>query len=85
MQIYTYPFLLEQDEPSIKVAIRNSFAVFVKFMGRSIVTLLSFLVLSVISVFLTSTYWCAHDEHHYLFFELANSQRDLRVKGGSTK
>jgi len=52
MQIYTYPFLLEQDEPSIKVAIRNSFAAFVKFMGRSIITLLSFIALSVLTVFL---------------------------------
>ncbi len=52
MQIYTYPFLLEQDTPSIKMAIRNSFAVFVRFMGRSFGMLLFFLLLAVISTLL---------------------------------
>jgi uncharacterized membrane protein YesL len=52
MQIYTYPLLLEQEKPSIKIAFRNSFVLFVKFMGRSIATMLSFLALSVISVIL---------------------------------
>jgi uncharacterized membrane protein YesL len=52
MQIYTYPFLLEQDEPSIKVAVRNSFAAFIKFMGRTFVILIFFLAISIVSVFL---------------------------------
>lgn len=52
MQIYTFPFLLEQDEPSLKIAIRNSFAVFVRFMGRSFLLLLFIFLLSVVSIFL---------------------------------
>jgi len=52
MQIYTFPFLLEQDEPSLKNAIRNSFAVFVRFMGRSFLLLIFILILSAVSIFL---------------------------------
>lgn len=52
MLIYTYPLLLEQEEPSIKMAFRNSFVLFVRFMGRSLITMLSFLALSVVSVLL---------------------------------
>ena len=50
IQIYTYPFLLEQEVPSIKTALRNSFAAFVHFMGRSFGLLLLILLISVISV-----------------------------------
>jgi uncharacterized membrane protein YesL len=49
IQIYTYPFLLEQEVPSIKTALRNGFAAFVHFMGRSFLMLLFILVIAVIS------------------------------------
>jgi uncharacterized membrane protein YesL len=52
MQLYTFPFLLEQDEPSLKIAIRNSFAAFVRFMGRSFGLLFFFLILSIASTLL---------------------------------
>jgi len=52
MQIYTYPFLLEQDHPSLKIALKNSFAAFVRFMGRTLAMLFCIIILSAISVFL---------------------------------
>jgi uncharacterized membrane protein YesL len=52
MALFIYPFLLEQDEPTLKVAVRNSFAVFVRFMGRSIGLLVLFVLLSVVSTLL---------------------------------
>ena len=52
LQIYTFPFLLEQDEPSIKTALRNSFAAFVRYMGRSFGLLFVLVLLAVVSVLL---------------------------------
>lgn len=52
MQIYTYPFLIEQDEPSLKIAIRNSFAAFIRFMGRSFGLLFFFIILAIVSTLL---------------------------------
>jgi uncharacterized membrane protein YesL len=52
MQIYTYPFLLEQERPSLKIAIRNSFFAFLRFMGRSFGLLLLFIVLEAVSILL---------------------------------
>jgi uncharacterized membrane protein YesL len=52
MQIYTYPFLLEQEEPSLKNAIRNSFAAFLRFMGRSFGLLILFIILVAVSILL---------------------------------
>ena len=52
MQIYTFPFLIEQDEPSLKIAIRNSFAAFVRSMGRSFGMLFFFLILAIVSTLL---------------------------------
>jgi len=48
---YIYPFLLEQESPSLKVALRNSFAAFARFMGRSFALLLLFIVMAGISIF----------------------------------
>jgi uncharacterized membrane protein YesL len=52
MMIYIYPFLLEQENPVLKHAIRNSFAAFGRFMGRSFGLLLLFIVLVVVSILL---------------------------------
>lgn len=52
LQIYTFPFLLEQDEPSIKIALRNSFAAFVRYMGRSFGLLFALVLLAGVSVLL---------------------------------
>jgi uncharacterized membrane protein YesL len=52
MQIYTFPFLLEQEEPILKTALRNSFAVFIRFMGRTLGLLFLFVVIGVISILL---------------------------------
>ena len=56
LQIYTFPFLLEQDEPSIKTALRNSFAAFVRYMGRSFGLLFVLVLLAVVSVLLPPLY-----------------------------
>lgn len=50
MAIYIFPFLLEQESPVLKVAIRNSFAALVRFMGRSFGLLLLFILLAGVSV-----------------------------------
>jgi uncharacterized membrane protein YesL len=52
MHIYLFPFLLEQDQPSLKIAIRNSFTVFVRYMGRTFLMLLFFVALAAVSVLL---------------------------------
>lgn len=52
MLIYVYPFLLEQEQPSLRVAIRNSFAVFVRFMVRSFGLLIFIILLVVVSIIL---------------------------------
>lgn len=52
MLLYIYPFLLEQEKPSLKMAIRNSFAAFVRFMGRSFGLLIFIIAVFVISILL---------------------------------
>ena len=52
MQFYIYPFLLEQKEASIKTAIRNSFAVFISFIGRSFGYLFFYMGVIVVSTLL---------------------------------
>jgi len=52
MQIYIFPFVLEQDDPSIKIAFRNSFSAFVSLMGRTFGLLLLFIVMAAISILL---------------------------------
>ncbi len=52
IHIYTYPFLLEQEKPTLKLALKNSFATFVRYMGRTILLLLFSIALSIVSVFI---------------------------------
>jgi uncharacterized membrane protein YesL len=52
MQIYMYPFLLEQEEPSLKTAIRNSFVGFGRNLGRSVGLFFFFIILAVVSTLL---------------------------------
>jgi uncharacterized membrane protein YesL len=52
MQIYMYPFLLEQEEPSLKTAIKNSFAVILRFTGRSVGLFIFLLILAGVSTLL---------------------------------
>ena len=52
IHFYTFPFLIEQDEPSLKIAYRNSFAAFARFMGRSFGLLVLFLLIAVVSILL---------------------------------
>jgi len=52
IHFYTFPFLIEQDEPSLITAYRNSFAVFARFMGRSFGLLALFIALAVVSILL---------------------------------
>ena len=49
---YIFPFLLEQESPVLKVALRNSFLVFLRFLGRSFLFFLLLVALAVISVFI---------------------------------
>lgn len=52
INIYTYPFLLEQEKPSIKLALKNSFAAFVRYMGRTLLLVLFSIALAIVSVLL---------------------------------
>ena len=52
VQIYLYPFLLEQEMPSLRTAVKNSFSVFIGFMGRTILVFISFLILAIVSTLL---------------------------------
>jgi len=52
MQIYMYPFLLEQEIPSLKTAIKNSFVGFGRYLGRSVGLFIFFIILAVVSTLL---------------------------------
>lgn len=52
IQIYLYPFLLEQEKPSLKLAIKNSFAAFIRYMGRTLLLVLFSIALAIVSVLL---------------------------------
>jgi len=52
MQIYMYPFLLEQEIPSLKTAIKNSFVGFGRHLGRSVGLFIFFIILAVVSTLL---------------------------------
>jgi uncharacterized membrane protein YesL len=52
VQIYLYPFLLEQEKPSLRTAVKNSFSVFIGFMGRTILVFISFSILAIVSTLL---------------------------------
>ena len=44
---YTYPFLLEQEKPSLKTALKNSIVAFIRYFGRTVLLLLSSITFSI--------------------------------------
>ena len=52
VQIYVFPFILEQTEPSIKLALRNSAAISIRFLGRTLGMAVAFVILVALSVLL---------------------------------
>ncbi len=49
VQMYVFPFILEQEEQSLKLAFRNSAAVCIRFMGRTFGLFAFFIVLAAVS------------------------------------
>ncbi len=52
LMIYIFPLLLEQEDPSLKTALRNSVAAFARFMGQSFGLLVFIIILAVVSILL---------------------------------
>jgi len=57
IQLYTFPFLLEQDQPQIKMALRNSFLALARFPLRGFGFLLLVVVIVLASTYLYFVLW----------------------------
>ena len=57
IQMYTFPFLIEQEQPSLKTALRNGFLAVARFPLRSFGFLLLMFVLALVSTYLYFVLW----------------------------
>ena len=57
LQLYTFPFLIEQEEPSLKTALRNSFIAVARYPLRSFGFLLIIVAIAFVSTYLYFLLW----------------------------
>jgi len=57
LQLYTFPFLIEQEEPSLKTALRNSFIALARYPLRSFGFLLIIVAIAFVSTYLYFILW----------------------------
>jgi len=57
IQMYTFPFLIEQEQPSLKTALRNSFLAVARFPLRSFGLLLLIVAIVLVSTYLYFVLW----------------------------
>jgi hypothetical protein len=57
LQMYTFPFLIEQEEPQVKTALRNSFVAVARYPLRSFGFLLLVFAIALVSMYLNLVPW----------------------------
>lgn len=57
LQIYTFPFIIEQEEPSLKISLRNSFIATARFPLQSFGLIILIAAIVLVSTFIFPTLW----------------------------